>query len=71
MEGRKAARPRVKFSLKVVRFLSDNDQVTRALASKILMNMWPGARDKDITGFDPRKRETWGNARAAWTHFLG
>jgi hypothetical protein len=28
-------------------------------------------KPNDIKAFDPRKKETWGNARAAWTRFLG
>lgn len=70
-EGRKSARPRARFSLRVVKALSDPDLVTRSLANKVLLGLWPLAHEAEIKAFDPRKRETWGNARAAWTRYLG
>jgi hypothetical protein len=71
-DGRKAARPRAKFSSKVLRYLNaPGDLVARSTAHRILVALWPQARDKEIKDYDPRKKETWGNARAAWTRFLG
>ena len=69
--GRKTARPRVKFAAKAIKYLNDPDLVARKQSSQILQELWPGAGDADIKGFDARKRETWGNARAAWLRFFG
>lgn len=71
-EGRRSARPRARFSLRVVKSINDPDLVTRSLANTVLLGLWPAAREApEIKAFEPRKRETWGSARAAWTRFLG
>jgi hypothetical protein len=71
VEGRKLSRsPRAAFSLKVVKLLSNADLNTRALANTILLGLWPGYTDPDIKNYDPRRKETWGKAREAWTRML-
>ena len=70
-EGRKLARPRASFSMQVVKLLNNADLFTKSLAHRILQGLWPNAKDPAISGYDPRKKETWGFARAAWTEYLG
>ena len=66
LDGRRAARPIAAFSIDVVRLLSDNDLFTRSLAKRILEGLWPSGRDPRIKDYDPRKKDTWGQARAAY-----
>ena len=69
-EARRRDQARAKFSLKVVKLLSHPDLFTRSLAKRILDGLWPSASDPAIHGYDARKKESWGTARAAWLEFL-
>lgn len=68
--GKGMNRPRAKFSSKVLGLLTDNDAFVRGLAHTMLMGMWPGVRDPDITTCNPRKIETCRAAKTAWAKFL-
>lgn len=71
--GKGLRRPRADFSVDVVTNLGNNDDLTtRGLSNSILNGFWPaaGAREVDITKYDPRKKETWAPARSAWMRYL-
>ncbi|MCC7138268.1 MAG: hypothetical protein IT460_07555 [Planctomycetes bacterium] len=68
--GKGMARPRAKFSNKVLSLLVDNDVFVRGLADGMLKGMWPGVRDPDITTCNVRKPASCSAARNAWAKFL-
>ncbi len=69
--GKGWARPRAKFSKKVLQLLSDKDPMTRVFAHNILSALWPGVRDPDITACNPRLKPSCTAAKVAWEKQLG
>jgi hypothetical protein len=72
-EGRGAKRPRAAFSMKLVPLLTGaKDLQGRSLAKTLLEALWPGtpAREPDVAAYDPRKKDTWWEARRAWEKHL-
>lgn len=66
------ARPRARFSKRVLPMLVDaKEEMTRVFANQILLGLWPGAREPEITGCNPRNRKSAGDAKAAWEKNLG
>ncbi len=73
IEGKGLKRPRAAFSVKIVTMLGEKDNLlTRSLAQRLLDALWPGAgaREADITKYNPRESGTWADARAAWMKWL-
>lgn|GEM_PF-3359229 len=64
--GKGWARPRAKFSKKVLQVLAAKDPMTRVFAHNILSALWPGVRDPDITACNPRLRPSCTAAKVAW-----
>lgn len=64
--GKGFARPRARFSKKVLPLLVGKDEMTRAFANNILLALWVGMRDPDITGCQPRLRPSCAAAKVAW-----
>lgn len=66
------ARPRARFSKRVLPMLVDpKEEMTRVFANQILLGLWPGAREPEITGCNPRNRKSAGDAKTAWEKNLG
>lgn len=65
------ARPRARFSKKVLAMLVDKDELARVFANQIMVGLWPGARESDIIGANPRNRKSATDAKAAWEKHLG
>ena len=68
--GKGMARPRAKFSSKLLGLLTDNEVFVRQLADTMLKGLWPGVRDPDITTCNPRKMASCTAAKNAWAKFL-
>lgn len=66
------ARPRARFSKRVLSMLGDGkDEMNRVFAHQILVGLWPGARDPEITACNPRNRNSARDAKVAWDKNLG
>jgi len=69
-KGKAMARPRAKFTKKVLPMLTDKDQLSRVLGKKISEGLWPGFQDEDVRNWNPAEPDSCIAARRAWTKFL-
>jgi hypothetical protein len=68
--GKGMARPRAKFTLKVLPMLSDADVTTRELGRRLCLGFWPGARDRDMENCVAGDKASCQAARMAWTRYI-
>jgi hypothetical protein len=70
LTGKAMARPRAKFTKKVLPMLTDKDPFTRELGKRICEGLWPGFQDKDVQACRAADLDSCSAARRAWTKYI-